>query len=475
MPRTIKGKITVGIVSISIIVLVVINLIIWGIFERNLQTFIINDMEKIRDIVFSEIKRQYPMSNGKNNLSNKNEIWSVLNTVSNQYNTYLSMNYLKNNFRQFAGESLDSERIDNIIIDSNKKSSLLYIHNTKIKFYATYSYPVYIDNDYIGVFVFQKDYLNEYNNYVNLIMKIILIQLNLFILMIFVNYIWLRKITDPLNDLSMAMTFVGEGKFSNKLRYKNNDEIGILIEHFNKMEEQIIEQMRYLQSEKKKIEELEKESRDFFNYATHEMKTPITSILGYTQLLQKGNLDSEVIERAYTRITAESERMYRLIQNMLSVARCRQLEEYEPENFNVKELLSKIIYDFELAFNKQKINICFDCDDAVIFAVKEEIRTIIRNLIDNGIKYSQDGNIIIKCKSEDGVCITIENKILPIPQEIRENLLEPFIKYNYEEYTQTSSGLGLFICKELAEKNNAYMDYEVYEDKICFMVKFVKI
>ena len=65
MLRTIKGKITVGIVFISIIVLILINLIIWGIFENNLQTFIINDMEKIRDIVFSEIKRQYPISSEK--------------------------------------------------------------------------------------------------------------------------------------------------------------------------------------------------------------------------------------------------------------------------------------------------------------------------------------------------------------------------------------------------------------------------
>ena len=296
----------------------------------------------------------------KNSLNNKNEIWSVLNTVSKQYDIYLSMNYFEDNFRQFAGELLEEESVENIVLDSDKKSSLLYIHNQKTKLYATYSYPIYIEDDYIGIFAFQKNYLNEYNNNVNLMIRIIFIQLILFIVMILVNYIWLKKTTDPLNDLATAMTFIGQGKFSNGLKTRNNDEIGILIDHFNKMEDQIMEQMRYLQLEKKKIEELEKESRDFFNYATHEMKTPITSILGYTQLLQKGNLDKEVTERAYSRIIAESERMYKLIQNMLVVARCEQLEEYEPESFNIKELLAKIIYEFELTFNKQKINICFD-------------------------------------------------------------------------------------------------------------------
>ena len=56
-------------------------------------------------------------------------------------------------------------------------------------------------------------------------------------------------------------------------------------------------------------------------------------------------------------------------------------------------------------------------------------------------------------------------------KEIKENLLEPFTKYNYGDHTQISSGLGLFICKELAEKNNAYITYKVDEGKICFMIE----
>ncbi|ARC86707.1 histidine kinase-, DNA gyrase B-, and HSP90-like ATPase family protein [Clostridium argentinense CDC 2741] len=124
-------------------------------------------------------------------------------------------------------------------------------------------------------------------------------------------------------------------------------------------------------------------------------------------------------------------------------------------------------------FQKQKIDINLKSDDAVIFAVKEDIRTILVNLIDNGIKYSEDRRINIQCKYENNIYIIIENKCLPIPKEIKENLLEPFTKYNYGDHAQISSGLGLFICRELAEKNNAYITYTVDEGKICFMIELI--
>ena len=66
---------------------------------------------------------------------------------------------------------------------------------------------------------------------------------------------------------------------------KSNDEVAIIIKHFNKMQDKIASQMEHLQEEKVKIEKLEQSTRNFFNYATHEMKTPITSITGYAQIV----------------------------------------------------------------------------------------------------------------------------------------------------------------------------------------------
>lgn len=473
MLRTIRGKITIGIIIISIVVLIATNLFIWRIFGENLQDFIINDMDKIRTIVLYEIKRQYPVINEKYSLNNRNKLWSILNTVNRQYDIYLSMSYVEDDFRQFSGGLLDEESVGKIIEDSNKISSLLYIYNGRTKFYATYSYPIYIEGEYIGIFAFQKDYINEYNDYINLIKQIIIVQIILCIGMILVNFLWLKKTTSSLNTLLKGITSMGEGEFSNRLEATSNDEVAILIHHFNRMQEQILLQMEYLQLEKIKIEELEKTSRDFFNYATHEMKTPITSITGYTQLLQNGNLDKETIDRAYNRIIAESERMHKMVQNMLIIARGKEIERYSSQYFNIKELLTQIIHEFDLVFHKKKIDINLQTDDIMVFAVKEEIRTIIINLIENGYKYSLDGKLDILCKIKDNIYLTIENKTIPIPTGIKENLFQPFTKYNYGNHKQVSSGLGLFICRELAEKNNAKIYCTTDKDKISFILEFL--
>ncbi|MBU5438032.1 HAMP domain-containing histidine kinase [Tissierella sp. MSJ-40] len=293
--------------------------------------------------------------------------------------------------------------------------------------------------------------------------------------MIFIIYLWLKKITYSLSHLADGMVFVGKGDFSNRLEVRSKDEVASLINHFNMMQDRIEEQMDYLQLEKKKIEELEKSSRDFFNYATHEMKTPITAIIGYTQLLQKGDIDEEVKEKVYNRIIAESKRLHKMVQNMLVVARSKEMQTYTPQSFNIKHLLIRIVHEFQLAFKKQNIEINLKSEDAVVFAIEEEIRSILLNLIDNGIKYSQDGKIDIGCKcKDDNIYIAVENKCSPIPQEIRENLFDSFIKYNYGNHKQISSGLGLFICRELAEKNDAQINYTINDDRICFSIELAK-
>lgn len=472
MLKTLRGKTSLGIIIISIIVLITTNLFIWRIFETNLENFIMNDMDKIRTIMVYEVKKQYPVVNEKYSLYNRNKLWSILNTLSIQYDIYLSLTYIEDGFRQYAGELLDEKILENIIVDSNKKSSLLYITNKDGIYYGTYSYPIYIEHEYMGIFVFQKPYTREYDNYIALINRIIFVQTILFICMILVNYLWLKRTTSSLNTLLKGINSIGEGEFTNKLEARSNDEVAILIHHFNRMQDKLALQMEYLKLEKLKLEEVERTSRDFFNYATHEMKTPITSITGYAQLLKEGNIDKEIIDRAYTRIIAESERMHKMVQNMLIVAKGKEVQRYSPQYFNIKMLLTQIIGEFDLAYKKSEVDIQLESEDIMVFAVKEEIRTIITNLIDNGYKYSLDGKIDILCQAKDNIYVTFINKCKPMPKAVKEALFEPFTKYNYENHEQVSSGLGLFICRELAEKNNGMLTYKIENDKISFVLEF---
>ncbi len=66
--------------------------------------------------------------------------------------------------------------------------------------------------------------------------------------------------------------------------------------------------------------------------------------------------------------------------------------------------------------------------------------------------------------------IVVGNKCRPIPEKLKEHLLDPFVKYNYGDSGKVSSGLGLFICKELLIKNKGKITYTIGEDDICFIV-----
>jgi signal transduction histidine kinase len=237
------------------------------------------------------------------------------------------------------------------------------------------------------------------------------------------------------------------------------------------MQKKINKQMEQLYIEKKREEELDAETKNFFNYATHEMKTPITAIKGYGELLEQGAVEENLKNKMYSRIVLEANRIDNLVRNMLVIARGREIIEQKSEEFNLKELIEEMTTESELLLEKEKVRIVLSLEDVIINAVKEEFRIAFKNLIENAIKYSLDKMVYIQTVDNNPYSIAIKNNCGLIPEKLREHLFEPFIKYNYGNIEKVSSGLGLFICKELLEKNNAKIYYEIGEENISFVVE----
>jgi signal transduction histidine kinase len=321
--------------------------------------------------------------------------------------------------------------------------------------------------------VLQKNYGDEYLNYKKIMTQIIIVETILYIIMLVILFLWLAKITSSLKELSGGMKLIGEGDYTRELPVRGNDEIANLTEHFNRMQGRITKQMEQLYIEKKRIEELERETKDFFNYATHEMKTPITAIKGYGELLDQGGIEEDKQRKIYSRIILEANRIYTLIGNMLIVARGMGKIEQVCESFNIKALLIEMTKELELTLEKEQVQIEVGIVDKQIYGVKEEIRVVFKNLIENGIKYSRDKKVYIENINNNPYIIRIRNSTLPIPDKLREHLLEPFVKYNYGDIEMVSSGLGLFICSELLTRNNGKITYEINEDEIFFIVEFL--
>lgn len=459
MLKTLKRKIMLGIIFALIIFNFGLSIFIYNTFYTNIKNNIKGDMESIKKFSTSTLK--YSAMVIEDDLKVKNK---TVYEINSNYDCYAGLYDSNNKLIDNKGDILLDNSINNILESSKGKSSVI-IFNLKDGLICTYVYPVYLNGKYDCSLVIQKSYNDYYNSIKSTMTSIIAAQVVLLIVIICALNFFINQIVSPLKKLSIEMKNYGEGKEVDKILVKSKDEIGQVTKSFNEMIE-----------EKKKLENI---SKNFFNNATHELKTPVTSIYGYVQILEEEDLntiDEEFKKRAVSRIMMECGKLKELIQKLLEISRCgvrkKDIKQEVKLNILIGEICDRLI-DRCRRLDKEFI---ISIDEIAILSVKEDVEHIILNLIDNALKYSKGREIYISLnkpdKNADDFVFEIKNKISSIPDNISENLLEPFIKYNeFEgkmEESISSSGLGLYLCNELAQKNMLYLKYEINEDEISF-------
>ena len=277
-----------------------------------------------------------------------------------------------------------------------------------------------------------------------------------------VIYLITNKSTKPLRKLTRAMESLGMGEEVDNLPIDTKDDISVITEGFNNMKNNIVE--------------MQNNTKEFFNNATHELKTPLTAIRGYSQMLQDEEFEDEFVLRAVERIEEESIKMNKLVEKLLMISREEALVQVYPEEVSINKMTKRIIDAFHNQIQNKRINIHLEENTEVnVMAIKEDMESILTNLIENSLKYSSSRNIIVEIGQESSeYYFKICNNIGKINEEIRDNLFDPFIKCNNNNREISSSGLGLYICKRLCEKNNFKIQYFIEKNVIEFIVYFEK-
>ena len=277
-----------------------------------------------------------------------------------------------------------------------------------------------------------------------------------------VIYLITNKSTKPLRKLTRAMESLGMGEKVDNLPIDTKDDISIITEGFNNMKNNIVE--------------MQNNTKEFFNNATHELKTPLTAIRGYSQMLQDEEFEDEFVLRAVERIEEESIKMNKLVEKLLMISREEALVQVYPEEVSVNKMTKRIIYAFHNQIQNKGINIHLEENTEVkVMAIKEDMESILTNLVENSLKYSSSRNIIVEIGQQSSeYYFKICNNIGKINEDIKDNLFDPFIKCNYNNREISSSGRGLYICKRLCEKNNFKIQYFIEKNVIEFIVYFEK-
>lgn len=203
---------------------------------------------------------------------------------------------------------------------------------------------------------------------------------------------------------------------------------------------------------------------EFFANASHELKTPLTAIMGYAELLQNPNLSEKNREKCSKEIFENSQSMLTLINEMLTLSKLDSEKLVsKKENLSLAEQCDTVIKKlFVLAKEK---NIDIECEgDAQIVADKTQMYTIISNVVGNAIKYNNIGGWIkINISEEENkVMLTVEDNGIGISKENQTRIFERFFRVDNAR-TRTanqSTGLGLAIVKKLVEENNGEIKVE---------------
>ncbi|MCI8965579.1 MAG: HAMP domain-containing histidine kinase [Clostridia bacterium] len=258
-------------------------------------------------------------------------------------------------------------------------------------------------------------------------------------------------LTKPIIKLNETSKKITQGLYKERIDIKSKDEIGELAKSFNIMIDNIED----------KINELElsvKQREEFITNFTHELKNPMTSIIGYADILKSGKYDNDVNLRAANYIFNEAKRLETLAHKLMDLMELSN-EHITLESLDIVWFMNNLYKDINDTLGEIKLEL--NIEKAYVVADKVLLESCLRNLIDNSKKANPKDKIIrVVGKVENNKYkISIIDKGCGIPEEDLPRITESFYMVDkVRAKTNGRSGIGLSICEKIAKLHNSKLE-----------------
>lgn len=203
---------------------------------------------------------------------------------------------------------------------------------------------------------------------------------------------------------------------------------------------------------------------EFLGLVSHELRTPVTVVLGSADhLLRRHHLLSpQDLEETLEEITRESYRMMHLVENLLRLARAERIETVETEPVLLDRIVKDTVREFEAANEGRTITLDLPLQSVIVDGVGLYFEQLLRNLLMNAHKYSPlEHPIDVHLRVADGLAdVAIADRGPGLTGEDRERVFEPFYRGQEAQKRATGFGIGLTVCKRLAEAMGGAMRFE---------------
>lgn len=273
------------------------------------------------------------------------------------------------------------------------------------------------------------------------------------------SFIYSRRFTDPILMMTEVTHDLANLDFSKKVVVSSHDELGMLGQSINKMSSQLEISIQELKSANEKLandielkNNIDTLRKEFIANASHELKTPISLIIGYSEALRLQGLSQEDINEYLNIIDDEADKMNKLVMNLLKVSQLEAgFQQLNIIDFSIKDLCEETAKLFSIKMNEKNINFELDIEDQFIRSDYDSLQTVLTNYLSNALNHVNEQKLIrlsSERREDDTIRIKVFNTGNPIPEDSLERIWESFYKVDKARTrAYGGQGLGLSIVK----------------------------
>lgn len=296
------------------------------------------------------------------------------------------------------------------------------------------------------------------------ILREIVVVLNLLILIASIGVILLafgfigilsKRLTKPLLMMKDATNKMSLGRYQQKIPVVGDDEIAQL----GKSIQSLGEQLQYFEDSR----------NDFLAAVSHELRTPLTYIKGYSDILMKGMYKNSEEQKQYLQIiNNEAKRISILVNDLFEMSKL-QVNEFvlDREYSNLNQVIEKVIINLQPEILKKGLKITANLHEIPLISVDpKRMEQVLYNLVENAMKYTQQGEIFISSYNEKGLIkIIIKDTGIGIPKEVLTKIFDRFYRIEQSRARKTGgTGLGLYVVKQIVEAHEGEITVESVEN-----------
>lgn len=440
-----------------IAILVTSKILITKSFSRNIESETNRCIQEFRVI---EVNIENSINNSTSDAKD------IIKAYSDYYrNKRIDLVYYENGNETY--KSKDFIVLENLeILNVTNDNVLTTIQNMQGEYFVLVSTK--LSNGQVLIYVRNINSIYEIRSDLIRLSAILILIILIFIAII--AYIVSKTLTKPLNKMQKEMIKLSKGDYKINLKESKN-EFGSLAKSFNQMSKE-------LESRNNELIEMINSKQVFIDNLSHEINTPLTSILGYAELLEKANCSEEQSRRFLINIQEETKRINDIHKKLLLLS-YKKNADLDKTYIMADRIFSELRQTIRFKLEMNNINLKIQNSLNRIYCDETLMVMCISNLVSNAINASKNGSEVLvnAFEQDDKIVIQVIDKGQGISKENIEKIVEPFYRVDKARSRKNGgAGLGLSICKSIMQIHNGSLEIEskIGEGSI-FTIKLPKI